>query len=361
MNMLPNLKNIGGLADENDIAHVLNLGHKPVAVRPCPVIEGKINPHVTTFLLEDGQFLSVFHVKPIYYEALDGSWRPMNEVATHHGNRKISLSPHWMEKMSVRYFSWLQKRQALIRGGRLSIDYGLAGAGLQPSHLAFALTLTVYPDPSVETTTVDGFIGLGTQASWATCHDAAAGDDTSDSSTDLILVADAGGSTYRIYRSAALFDTSSLTSSASISATVLSLWFRQVNNGQTTSAGIVQANPASNTALVTADYDVIVGTVDSDTVTASIAYASLNVDTAYNDFTFDATGRGWVSKTGVSKFGIRCATDYAETSSHASAPSAAQSDTRIRSADTAATTNDPKLVVTYTLVESSGKNFLMFM
>jgi hypothetical protein len=98
--------------------------------------------------------VDVFHVKPIYYEALDGSWRPMAEVCTHHGNRRIVLAPHAWGMIHPRFLQWLMKRQRLL-GSALEFDGGV----LAPERLEFALTLTAYPDASPETTTMDGHVG----------------------------------------------------------------------------------------------------------------------------------------------------------------------------------------------------------
>jgi hypothetical protein len=47
---------------------------------PGAIEKGKINPQVTMAVREDGKFVSVFHVKPVYYETSTGHWRPLKEV-----------------------------------------------------------------------------------------------------------------------------------------------------------------------------------------------------------------------------------------------------------------------------------------
>ena len=108
---------INGKADQNDIDKVLmhNKLEDIVAVQPCPRgDENKINPHVTKFMLKNGQNVSIFHVKPIYYETKDGAWRPMEEVTLGFGNTWIDFKGDWADKMHVRYMSWLQKRMDLL-------------------------------------------------------------------------------------------------------------------------------------------------------------------------------------------------------------------------------------------------------
>jgi hypothetical protein len=149
----------------------------------------------------------------------------------------------------------------------------------------------------------------------------------------------------------ALFDTSALTAAAAISAAVLSLYGDDKGNalGCSPNIDIYTSAPASNTALVAGDFDCL-GTVSQ--TGSPITYAAWSI-TGYNAFTFDATGRGNISKTGISKFGARNANyDVANT-----APSwVTNVDAYVTAlnADSAGTTNDPKLVVTYTISSPSA-------
>lgn len=110
---MPHLQN---KCDENDIRFIKEKGMNPVAFISCPEKDGKINPHVTRFLLEDGKITDVFHVKPIYYETIDGYWRPMDEIANGFGNKWIDLKADWAERCSLRYMTWLLKRMEIVRG-----------------------------------------------------------------------------------------------------------------------------------------------------------------------------------------------------------------------------------------------------
>lgn len=117
---------INGYADPNDVLHAMKAAKKQglelVSAQPCPYsdfdpkkAEGKINPHVTKFQLSNGQFISVFHVKPIYYETHKGQWRPMSEVAHGFGNHWIDFKADWHEKMHPRYMQWLIKRAEILK------------------------------------------------------------------------------------------------------------------------------------------------------------------------------------------------------------------------------------------------------
>lgn len=115
---------INGKADQNDISKVLK-HHKEediAAVQPCPRNEdGKINPHATKFILKNGQYVSIFHVKPVYYETLDGQWRPMEEVAHGFGNCWIDFKADWADKMHPRYMAWLVKRASFFKQSDIKI------------------------------------------------------------------------------------------------------------------------------------------------------------------------------------------------------------------------------------------------
>jgi hypothetical protein len=218
-------------------------------------------------------------------------------------------------------------------------------------------TLEVYPDPNVESTSVDGvsmYEGTGS-ATWATVRDAVTGTSATDTDIGNGQV-EVGASyisataDYRVYRSFYLFDTSSLDDAATISAAVLSLNSVQASeNADSGDVDIIATTPASNTAITTADYDQI-----GATVFASIAVASISpTNGTYNDFTLDANGRAGVSKTGISKYGARHSRDTDN-----SAPTG-RNETFFWFADNTGTSKDPKLVVTYTVITPSSM-FMLF-
>jgi hypothetical protein len=213
-------------------------------------------------------------------------------------------------------------------------------------------TLTKYPYPGDATpNTVDGYVdhaySLGSGASWATICAAAgtAANDTATSNSCMNIVSDNVSNQWiRVRRGIYLFDTSSITSGATISATVMSLYGVAKDDGLDIAADVdvYASSPGSDTALASGDFD----SFGSISQTGSpISYASFST-AGYNDFTFNATGRGNVSKTGISKFGTRNA-NY----DVAGSPPAWANDTEIYIdayfADQTGTANDPKLVVTY--------------
>ncbi len=107
--------------DINDLRHIQERFGEVVGWLPGAVTKetGKINPQATMTMLANGKLATVFHVKPVYYETPTGAWRPLSEVTTHHGNKKIILNENWWQ-IHPRYLNWLDKRCKLI-GGELLI------------------------------------------------------------------------------------------------------------------------------------------------------------------------------------------------------------------------------------------------
>lgn len=210
-------------------------------------------------------------------------------------------------------------------------------------------TLTVYPDPNPETTSVDGVVRRqGVDESFASIR-GGSGNSVDDTSAGLEFVRLACSATSNqfsaLYRSILLFDTASLTAGAVISSAVLSLYgtFKNDPASWSPSIDIYSSAPASNTALANADY----GTLGTTSYTsAPISYASWA--SSYNDFTLNATGIAAIAKTGVSKFGAREST-YDAGNTAPTWSSGATMTMEGYFADQTGSSNDPKLVVTYTV------------
>lgn len=339
---LPQPKTIRGVIDQGDLEHVRRLGLNPVLAEPAPYKGNKINPHVTRFHNKDGSVTDVFHIKPVYYEAKDHLWRPMSEVASHHGNRKLVLKPSWASYMSLRYFQWLTKRQRLFPGKQLSIDTSL-GFILQPEQYEYATDSTFYPDPNAETTTVDGAV-VYDDATYSTARNAVTGESAFDSpASETGAQHSLFGGIYYIRRAFFLFDTSSIPDTDTITEATFSYKLAD-NNGNnadaTHTAAVVSSSPASNTAISTADYDQV-----GSTSFGSSAYTG--TQNSYKDFSLNASGIANISKTGVSKFATRGTEDIAN-----SAPTGLNQH-NIFYADSAGTTSDPKLVVTHSAASST--------
>lgn len=334
--------------DPHDLAHAARLGLDVVAGMPCPLDEaGRINPQVTRFALRDGRFSDVVHIKPVYYQHASGAWRPLSEVCEHHGNREIWLRPDRVSWVHPAFLVWLMRRQRLL-GRELRIG-GPGYAGMQPRHLEFANTLTAYPDPNPETTTVDGWCYHNPSTTdWATSHDATASSNAYDSLGAAVISVSrtSGSSILRFARFFALFSTGAMGSGATVTAAILSIWPTAKSNGDNDGddwLNVVQSSPASNTAITTADFDQC-GAVSNPTEGATrIDLGSISTG-AYCAWTLDATGRGWISATGITRLGLREGHDCLNS------PIADNSTNSIDiiEAENAGTSSDPKLVVTYT-------------
>lgn len=217
---------------------------------------------------------------------------------------------------------------------------------------AIALTTTTFfPDPNVESTSVDGYAARqAVSESWGTIK-AGAGNFSGDSDVSgpafFASNAATSGKWYGLYRSIFLFDTSALGSTASISSAVMSLrgTTKFDQGGNAPSADVYTSTPASNTAVVNGDFTQLGTTSQTG---APVAYASLST-VAYTDFTFSATGISNVSLTGISKFGVREATYDVGSSTPSWTADSDEMSWTVIFADTALTTTDPKLVITYSV------------
>lgn len=345
------MKYIRGVPDLEDVAHVVTRLGDPVSAEPCPIGKGgKINPHVTRFKMRNGQSVSVFHVKPVYYEALDGSWRPMKEVALHHGNKHIDLVPDWDKKMSLAYLRWLIGRSTLL-GGEVRIPWQWFKGKMLPlreMETILMTTTTAYPDAHPESTSVDGRIQYFSSTTWATVRDAATGTSFDDSSATLDAPTSGLGATsnYFINRLFTLFDTSAIPDTDTISAGVVSLYINSRNNGDNDGedfVSVVTSSPASNTALATTDFG-SVGTTEQHDVGERKDMTSIGTAT-YTDWTLNATGIGNISKTGITKFAFREGHDLLN-SPYAGAGNT-NNNLNVMAAEQTGTTYDPKLVVTH--------------
>jgi len=207
-------------------------------------------------------------------------------------------------------------------------------------------TLTVYPDAGTGGTSVDGRIYRGpVDETFATIR-AGAGS-TADTGVvndnAAFLYANTTSNHYQfLTRSFYLFDTSALTTAATISSAVLSIYGSGKSNGLgDPGLDIVASTPASNNNLVASDFSNI-GT----TVFATMAYTSYSTS-AYNDFTLDSNGIANISKTSVSKFGSRVTWDTANSFTGAWASNGISTFQSYYAEETG-TSKDPKLVITYT-------------
>jgi hypothetical protein len=364
---------INGKIDENDLAYVRERYSEPTIAMPCPIkyfgkgqYEGKINPHISRFLI-GGKVVDVFHIKPIYYLHQNGQWRPMSEIAHGFGNSWIDLKSDWDTKLDLRYMRWLLLRMEIVKGKmNIPSPFGrtmtMGKVPIRLNQEIFLTTSTFYPDPNPETTSVDGYVirnNLAGCVGFSTLR----GDNGNDAQSDLTAFASFLGNDYGepdcgspnwngMSRSIFLFDSSAIPDTDTISSATFSAWGDLSENMYSQTADLVQSTVASNTNLVNSDFQ---GTVNDTTLQSDtqIGLGSWNA-AGYNDYALNATGIGNVSKTSVTKLGIRLSADRTN-----SAPSWASGRSSVygATAEYTGTGRDPKLVVVHA-ASSAIKTYL---
>lgn len=215
-------------------------------------------------------------------------------------------------------------------------------------------TLTVYPSAGTSGTTCDGTvtrippaveylseIRIGDGTSYDTIHEYG----------DIVRIVAAEFSVqtnkYQMLRRYIFtLDTSSLTAFAQISSAVFSIYgySGSTTNGLgSTSMDICSSTPNSNNNIQSSDFSQFgvtsFGNIDYDSYSTS----------GYNNITLNSSGISNISKTGVSKFGAKLGWDINNSSSGLSWGASKETKFGGFFADYLGTSQDPKLVVTYTL------------
>jgi hypothetical protein len=212
-------------------------------------------------------------------------------------------------------------------------------------------TFTGYPDPSVESTSVDGYAGrAGQNETWADIR-GGAGTTSNDSSGAGGLVIGIKSTTtdnqYEyIYRVAILFDTSSIIAGATKTSGSVRKTAGSTNSTSSWGAGLVarlhlcSSNPASNTAIASGDFTTFGTTSFADYWTYSYSMAATAKD-------LNADGLNAVTLGGITKYGLRWQNDLNGTE-----PTWASAKTirwQLHGAENTGTDDDPMLTVVYSL------------
>jgi hypothetical protein len=241
---------------------------------------------------------------------------------------------------------------------RLDFDLGLLGLGSRPA-FAYYDNITRYPQAGVGGANVSCDAGVNYYnsggASWATIYDATNGHYTEGTTTSNRIRLDGGEANppwKNLHRVGMTIDTSSIGAGPSVTATTLTLTYVSLsgpNGSMTPSLALVSWNPAANNDIAVSDYSKF-GTTQYAT---AIGYASWSGSMV---FTFNATGRAAVSKTGITKLGLREG-NYDLANSAPSFTSGTVYELNWRSADYTGTANDPALYVEYS--SAAGGGFLV--
>jgi len=345
------------MIDAHDLAYARTIPGRIVRARAAPYGgNAGINPHVSRFWRDNGTVTDIYHVKPIYYERVDGQWRPLAEVAAHAGNKNIVLLPSAMQRCSFRFLLWLMGRQRVL-GGSLSFNYpNGAYAGVQPADIYTMSTWTGFPDANPETTCCDG-VSTAWNTDWATTHALTAG--TSSNASGATIQA-GYSSAPLLSRGFILFDTSvagiqgvGLIGSATVRLKSYSPSPTTVDNSDNDGNDyivIVASTPASNTDIVDADFDQC-GAITNPTALSDTIDLGTLTPTAYSTWTLNATGLAAISQTGITKLGFREGHDALNDTpdDFSFAP--------FFSSETSGTGSDPELAITY----RPGGGFMSFL
>ena len=210
-------------------------------------------------------------------------------------------------------------------------------------------TSTFYPAAGANSP-VDGAIRYNnySNATWATIRgstDYGPNGDLQVSATNedianLYSSSDYAKPWYRMVRSFFLFDTSALSSAATITSATFSFYATAKTDNFNQGISLIGSTPASNNNLVSGDFDQI-GTTQyaSDLDITSISTS------AYNAMSLNATGIAAVSLTGITKFGVRLSGDRSNTE-----PSwVSTTGVAVAAYFADNSTNKPKLVVEHSL------------
>lgn len=215
----------------------------------------------------------------------------------------------------------------------------------------YLVETTFNPDAHPESSSVDGRCNHGGgEETWAEKRDGAADFAADSEATDNQVYLDTG-STNNLFanftRSFFIFNTAAI-AGGTVTAAVFSTYITAKQSGFNLSIGLYQSITASNTAIAAGDFQ---SSKDLTTTQSDSTPAISTISTsAYLDYTLNATGRGNVSTSGVTKLGLKSTADATN-----SAPTWASGTVgQIQGNYADAASNDPKLVVTYTPAETGG-------
>ncbi len=246
------------------------------------------------------------------------------------------------------------KRAALLQS--LSHTIAVKKEKFSPEHIIQGkvgnTTDTYYPNADTESTSVDGGVS-NENSSWNAGHDATTGSgvgaNDTDANDDVRTQRYETGGFFTIRRLFFLFDTSSIPDTDTVSSATYSVYVTGVNNDDNDGDDwltIVQSSPAANTAIVSEDYDQDGAITNPTEGTSARKDLTTITSSAYLDFSLNSTGLGWISKTGVTKLGVREGHDVINSQFITGADRINR--VMVRMADQAGTASDPKLVVEHT-------------
>ena len=274
---------------------------------------------------------------------------------------------HWQSEFqigakwgNVIRYRWQEVRKAINQTVLRSIldyppIYTKDGRLLHP--VGGATTSLFYPDPSPESTTVDGTAyayASGAGATWAASRAASGYGSQDDSAVDDMGRLTSSSTTDRyhgFHRQFLLFDTSALGDGDTIDSGTVTLTSDVTaidDFGDDTVLTNTGSGPASNTAIVKDDYQTMVGAIEqaSNRIDVGAFVNSTHVYTLNAAGIATVTAARGAGTAGITKFGGRLSCD--QDNSAPTWTSSGQSTPRYYAAETADTSSDPKLTVLHT-------------
>lgn len=301
------------LANSQIGRHLLGITRKE------PIV--KLSPNGIIFLLELRGKTQLREGYFYLYDKVDRALRPYLEGIVLQRQYKINEVLPFLEK-----FAWA--RRSYI------------------PHLG--LTITNYND-----TAGDGSVGYQAAVSYATAHDTATGTHVNGG----FGCGQSYNGQFYVTRFFAPADTSALTVSATITAATWNFWPDGVRNGDTGDVRLVSTTQSSTSSLATSDYNKCGDAVSNPTTDSTTLLSALTAG-QYNAITLGATSRGWLSKTGVTKIGLRLGKDCTNTSP----PTGGNNDTDLYPGiELSGAAHPAYYAITYTVPSSGGAFLLNFM
>jgi hypothetical protein len=209
----------------------------------------------------------------------------------------------------------------------------------------FAATDTTYSGVG------DGHIYGSHSSSWNTAHDAATGDAVDYTGVSMsISTEEYNSDDFDIFRGFLPFDTSALDDDAIISAVDLNIYVPSKDNEDNDGNDfitVIQTTQASNTSLITADYNQA-GATNNPTEGVDVGQRkdlTIISTLAYLTFSLNDTGIGWVSKTGYTNLGLREGHDVVDEE----IANGTYSRLSVYTSERTGTSEDPYLTITYVI------------
>lgn len=236
-----------------------------------------------------------------------------------------------------------------LRYRRLPKYAGLLNYAGLTSDNRFPLILLASPETYYSNTTGEGNAFTSGKSSWTAARDPASSDDVNTTDgTQHLMSSKLSASDFRCYRRFNNFDSSAAPDNATVTACdYMSYYENAQSDVNSTNIYAVSSTQASPTSLVVSDFSKL-GTASIGTTTPTLA--SIAGSAAYFTIAIAAGSLSLVNITGYTQFGLKLGLDATNTE-----PTGHNYAT-VSTSYTAGTTQDPKIIITYTTGAASIPN-----